>query len=329
MLAFRKKIQNKNINNVKKNISKQILLKKYRDALIKNYKYFIYQKNKNIKNINNLESKPNDNPTLNLLNDLANKNQPLFHNPIEIHNVINYINFKYEEKVANSYNPNENNKKVLFLIAGHVNTELKLNNIKTLVNLLKFNCIDFKIANSENLPFNNELNMFCNSHNIPFYEVPNNAAMDFGKWNNLLSTTNYLEYSYVFFTNDSFITTDSIKHFVNLALNSNVELYGYNDSSEINYHYQSYLFAIKNEAIFKFINLVNEYSNTIEDQFDLINKCEVQLPNYFNNHSCYLKIANISFNKGINIFFRNDYLYEMLKNTSVLPFIKVKRLNYN
>jgi len=49
--------------------------------------------------------------------------------------------------------------------------------------------------------------------------------------------------------------------------------------------------------------------------------------NFFSTHGCFLKIADIPCNKGLNIYFYNDYLYEILKNTGLLPFIKIKRIN--
>jgi hypothetical protein len=67
----------------------------------------------------------------------------------------------------------------------------------------------------------------------------------------------YNEYNFVVLTNDSYIIHNPIRHFLNLAAKNNVELYGYNDSHEMKYHYQSYLFVLRVDAVTTFISKVN------------------------------------------------------------------------
>ena len=257
---------------------------------------------------------------------LSENNKPLNANPSEITNIINYLIIKYTEILNFSYYPNLNNKKILFLIASHTNTELKLNNVKTLINILNYENIDIKIANSVSLNYNNNLSEFCKEKNISYTEIENSVTYDFGKWIYLLSQLDYSSYDFVFFTNDSFTIDSPINHFINLTVNNNVELFGYNDSTEIEYHYQSYLFSIRSDAIFKFISMVESNKHLIDNQSSLILNIEVKMTNYFTTHDCFLKIGNFSFHKGFNIFFTNDYLYKLLKNTGILPFTKVKRI---
>jgi hypothetical protein len=142
----------------------------------------------------------------------------------------------------------------------------------------------------------------------------------------LLSQKQNSFYDYVFFANDSFIIEDSINHFINLTVKKNVELFAYNDSSEEKYHYQSYLFAIRSDAVYKYINMFNLYKDKIYCFRDLIKNYELNMIENFSSHDCFLKIKDIPCNTGVNIFFANDYLYQILKCIGVLPFVKLKRI---
>jgi hypothetical protein len=104
-----------------------------------------------------------------------------------------------------------------------------------------------------------------------------------------------------------------------------VELYGYNDSSEKCYHYQSYLFALKNTAIPSFLENIGNLPK-IKTHLDLVTNAELMLTKWFPNNKCFLNIANIPSNNERNIFFHNDDLYTILKNNNLLPFSKLKRL---
>jgi hypothetical protein len=239
----------------------------------------------------------------------------------------NMIIYKYKQKLFNSYNPVNNNKKLLLLMASHTDNELRL---KTILNTMKYfdtNSIDIMIANSKSLKYNDQLSNYYKSKNISYYEIENNGCYDFGKWIYLLSQIDYSLYDYVFFINDSFIIEKPIAHFVNLAIKTNVELYGYNDSTQENYHYQSYFFCVRSDAINKFINMYNSKKDLIKTQRDVIENFELKMINYFSTHDCYLKIGNFSLHKGQNIFFTSDFLYEILKKNGILPFIKLKRIS--
>jgi hypothetical protein len=186
--------------------------------------------------------------------------------------------------------------------------------------------MDIMVANSETLEFNNLFSDFCKENNVPYYEVANDVTYDFGKWIYLLSKIKHSSYDYIFFTNDSFIIKRPITHFINLAIKTNVELYGYNDSTQINYHYQSYLFSIRRDAIHKFINMFNSKKHLIRNQEDAIFEYELKMTSYFSTHNCFLKIGYIPNLTGENIFFTNDNLYKKLKHIGILPFVKIKRL---
>lgn len=270
-----------------------------------------------------LTNKPQ--PILSKFNLINNTNININTNISILKGLKKYVIYKNKELLINSYNPELNNKKVLLLIATHTNTKLKINNIKNTINLFNFKCMDIMVANSKSLKFNDTFNEFCKDKNIMYNEIENDTTYDFGKWIYLLSKIDYLSYDFIFFTNDSFIIEKPITHFINLTIKNNVEFYGYNDSTQRNYHYQSYLFSIRSDAIHKFINMFNSKKDIIKNQEDVITNYELQMTNYFSSHNCFLKIGYIPFHKGLNIFFTSDYLYEILKK-NLLPFIKIKRI---
>ena len=238
----------------------------------------------------------------------------------------NLIISKHKEKLDNSYNPIYNNKKLLLLIATHTDTELRYT---TILNTLKYfdtTTMDIMIANTTSLNYSDELHTYYKSKNITYYEIENIPSYDFGKWIYLLSNIDYSLYDYVFFINDSFIIEQPVTHFINLAIKRNTELYGYNDSTEEQYHYQSYFFCVRSDAIPKFINMFNSKKELIQTQRDLILHFELKMIDYFSSHDCYLKIGNIWFHQGLNIFFKSEFLYNLLKKNGILPFVKLKRL---
>jgi hypothetical protein len=288
--------------NTKSNLS--VLRSSYRDLCVLNEKW---RKN-------------------NITSNTDNTNTNKKYNLIEIAKVDKYIVRKNNEILNNSYNPDLNNKKLLVLIATHVNSDLKLNTIKKTIEFLNFNCVNITVANTKSLELNNLFSDFCKKNNVSYNEVENDSTYDFGKWAYLLSKIDYSLYDFIFFTNDSFIIEKPITHFINLTIKKNVELYGYNDSTQRNYHYQSYLFSIRSNAIYKFIQMFNSKKHLINDQEDVVTNYELKMIDNFFTHDCFLKIGYISFHKGLNIFFTSDYLYEKLNSVGILPFIKIKRI---
>ena len=310
-------LNNKYKNNIERNINNKFLNNLTEDKMT------------NLNNANYIDEKFLNNLTEDKMSNLYNLNNANFietNYKDDLFNVKKYIDDKIIEKNNNMYNPDKNNKKILVVIAAHNNTELKLNTIKKTINFFNFKCIDIMVANTKSLKLNSNLHNFCKKKNVFYYEIENIPTFDFGKWIYLLSKKDLSSFDFIFFTNDSFIIEKPITHFINLTVKNNLELYGYNDSSQICYHYQSYLFAIKSDVIYKFIDMFNSKKDLIKNQNDLIEHFELQMKNYFSSFDCFLNIANISFQKYINIFFENDYLYKMLKDSELLPFTKIKRL---
>jgi hypothetical protein len=116
--------------NTKSNLS--VLRSSYRDLCVLNEKW---RKN-NTDNTDNTNTNTNTNKKYNL---------------IEIAKVDKYIVRKNNEILNNSYNPDLNNKKLLVLIATHVNSDLKLNTIKKTIEFLNFNCVNITVANTKSL----------------------------------------------------------------------------------------------------------------------------------------------------------------------------------
>ncbi len=232
---------------------------------------------------------------------------------IELHNQTIMYRKKYDHQ-----------EKLLIIIATHITDHNKFDTLKN--NIQYFLQHDVIIVNSANLPLQNDVQQFCQLFNIQYFEVENDIYLDFGKWNNVLSQIIYDSYDYVVFTNDSIYLTSSIDHFFNLMVTRNVELYGYNDSSEINYHYQSYLFGVKKTSIEKFKIFFQENKKYIHTVHDLIENTELKLANTFVSKDCFLHIIDFKSCQTINIHFRNDNLYKKLLLNNILPIIKLKRI---
>lgn len=238
-----------------------------------------------------------------------------------------YMRFKTLQKNNNSVSPDNNGKKYLVIIACHCDSPLKLETIIKNLRYFEFKNMNKIVINTSGLQYGNSVSNICSMHNNTTYvEIDNSGYYDFGKWLYVLTNLiNYDEYDYIIFTNDSFIIHNSINHFFNLTVKHNVELYGYNDSSQCKYHYQSYLFSLRKDAVKIFINRVNNPNLNIKNQADVINNFELDMPNWFTSHKSFLTIGNFGLHKTFNIFFDNDELYVPLKNSGLLPFTKLKR----
>ena len=266
----------------------------------------------------------------NTSNKTGNKNSNKTNIDIfNFYNNVGYLKDKYFEKQTNTYELSSNNNiKYLVLMACHCSTEYKLLVIKQNIKYFINKSIDILIINSAGLPYNNILEQVCSEiPSICYKEINNDKYADFGKWIIGLRSTEYLKYNFIIFTNDSFIITSPIDHYLNLIYKNNVELYGYNDSTQRRYHYQSYLFTVKREAINNFTSNYYKYVNKIKTFEDVITYYEINMTDWFNTKNCFLKIGNLPYNLNKNIFFTNIILYKKLKKTRLLPFIKIKYIS--
>ena len=106
--------------------------------------------------------------------------------------------------------------------------------------------------------------------------------------------------------------------------NSDKDLYGYNTSTQINFHIQSYLFGIKPTSL----NILNKHfkniKNEIKDYHTLVLNMELKLCDIYKDYGYYLPTHIV--NDKLNIYFNNDILYSQLLKNNILPFLKLKRI---
>lgn len=242
--------------------------------------------------------------------------------------VKNYITSKIIQKNNNDYNPEMNGKKYIIIMACHCDSDLKLTTISNNIKYFSFKNVDKIVINSEGLPFNSKIEEICKlDNNIKYCEIPNTGYCDHGKWIYALKNIfDYNQYDYIVFTNDSFIINNSINHFLNLIPKYNKDLFGYNNSTQVRHHYQSYLFSLQKSAIPTFINEISNPNLIINNLNDVVANFELKMTDWFQNKTSFLNIGNSLLNNGINIFYQNDKLYFPLIKTGLLPFVKVKRI---
>jgi hypothetical protein len=217
--------------------------------------------------------------------------------------------------------------KILVIIACHLDNSLRLKAfISIMMALSKIDNIDIIIANSTQTLLSDYVqNTFKNKY-LKYIEINNDSHFGFSKWYYGIINTDITKYKFVTFMNDSIIIHSDITHFFDFTRFKNVDLYGYNDSSQEKYHYQSYLFSIKVDALHNFFRLLNDNTKYVRSYNDAVVNYELKMIDYFSNKDCFLKIAHYPFQKGKNIFVQNDFLYYKLKNKGLLPFSKLKRI---
>ncbi len=221
--------------------------------------------------------------------------------------------------------------KILTLIACHTNSIAKVNIIKNNIKYFQaFPNNDIVIINSFDSKHHKDVKKYLEKTvpSVQYYGTLNAPTLDCGKW--MFYLQNHYKaniYKYVLFTNDSFlIRGKGIEHYYTSILRQNVDLFGYNDSTQIRYHYQSYLFTLKHTVIRRFIMYYNRIKHKLKGYESVVNNVELRLTDIFRSKNCFLKIGSLPSNRGHNIFFNNDQLYLPLYNNNQLPFIKLKRI---
>jgi len=247
----------------------------------------------------------------------------------------------YDTMKKNNYDPSNTNVRFLTIMACHTNSKLKLESTINNLKYLSFTNNDIVIINSEAVEYGDQLKEAVKSAPgiIEYTTIPNDKCCDFGKWVYILKSFGYGDrdrdrdvmelalYDYVVFINDSVAIKSSINHFFNIMVKESVELYGYNDSTEIRHHYQSYLFGISSKSCYKLIDMLNNNMSLINTFYDLIFNMELPLIDRFNTHNCFIKVGNHPENVGKNIYFANDKLYNRLFHNQLLPFVKIKKIS--
>lgn len=250
--------------------------------------------------------------------------------PINKKLLMKCIQLKTNEAKKYRFRPilNENTPRILTIIACNSDSKLRLETVVN--NLLYLNYLnnDIIVVNTSGTTYGDEL--IKQVTKFPYvkktFEIPNDNSFGFEKWIYGLNNYDYNKYHYVVFTNDSFVINTRINCFFNKMIDKKVELFGYNDSTEIRYHYQSYLFGIMCDSIHKFINYIEKNKSLVNNYQTAVLNYELVMIDYFSTKDCFLHIGHIPMNKSMNIFFTNDILYNILLKTNLLPFIKLKRL---
>lgn len=218
----------------------------------------------------------------------------------------------------------------IVIVASHIKKNLQYEILKNNLPYFDKEYIDIVIVYSrENKDIKYNLQSLS-SNIIHIFEVENDKYVDFGKWIHGLSQVDYSSYKNVLFTNDSFIITSSIDNYLQNMVMKHYDLYGFTDSTEITYHYQSYLFYTNVCHIDKLLDLFQDKYDCVQSFQDVIMNYELPLQAQFanTNKDCYLKIGTLTNNQGKNVFFANDTLYKTLYDLQLLPIVKVKRLYF-
>ena len=223
--------------------------------------------------------------------------------------------------------------KILGLIANHTYDNIKYNISLSNISIIKKYINNICIIDSSNEHYANLLKKDLtentqNDYIKNYFQIPNDNYFDFGKWVYCLNNINYNDYDYILFLNDSIILTQDIdKYFLHIhyTMSEKINLFAYNDSTQFNYHYQSYLFLISNRIIPKFINFFESKRPLIYNIHSLVHHMELNMCNIDPEHDCYIKIAN-SFNMDKNLYWENEVLYQYLLSKDIFGVMKLKKI---
>jgi hypothetical protein len=223
-----------------------------------------------------------------------------------------------------------NKYKILLLIANHTSNNIKYNvslsNISNIKNFVeKIVIIDSKDENYAQLLYNDLKKCDKIMH---YFFINNDNYYDFGKWIYALKKVDLNNYDYILFLNDSIIMTEEIKnyfHYINNLMSEDIDLYAYNDSTQIKYHYQSYLFLLKSKNIDKFIDFFESKKKFINDLKSLIENIELNMTQIYDNHDVFLKIGE-EYNQSRNLYWENEELYKYLMSKNIFALIKLKKI---
>jgi len=242
-----------------------------------------------------------------------------------VNNINEFIGTKLQEKKETLHIDSSSFKKYYAtIIACHIDTEEKLWILKKNLENISFPNNDMIVINTAYLPWNHLVKRDILDKGGKYMEVKNDGWLDFGKWSHVLHNIDYSSYDFITFTNDSFIICESIVHFYYQASIHNVELYAYTSSTEMKYHYQSYLFIVSYDAIKKFIQYLEMH---MKRYIPKPVQMELDLYDIFSTKQCFLDIGLLPINYKQNILFDNTGIYTHLFNSKLLPFIKLKRIH--
>jgi hypothetical protein len=228
-----------------------------------------------------------------------------------------------QEKISNYNVHSTTSKKILTIMACHVDTpykyEIVLNNIRYMEG-------DLIIINSENLPYHKLLLKNIAPKCKKYMEIENNDELDIGKMIYGLQKVDYSDYDFIVFTNDSFWLTGTLRPWYNGMKKEDRDLYGYTSNMEYKYHYQSFLYGIKKTAIPILLNFYHVNKENIRG--NVIHNFELLFTDEFSDKACLVNIADFpeQFSNGLNLFFFCDVLYGKLLEANIIKIVKLKRI---
>jgi hypothetical protein len=288
------------------------------DIQINNKKEAYHHWSKTLKKNNNTSGY---NMSRNILTDLIIQFNKYFDNfnVVDANKIIDDINVKMlinkkNNALQNKYSYN----KIIILYACHIVDELKYYNV---MNNLQYLHGDIIIINSKGYTYGTSIYDQYKHLIKEYYEIENDPRVDIYKWMYALKNCDLSEYDNIIFINDSIVINDNITHFFNLCIETNADLYGFNDSLEIKYHYQSYLFCIKQKSINLLIDYIDKMYDKITNYDDVVKYVELELTNVYDSHDCFLTISK----PAKNIHMANNNLYKILYQYKLLPLIKIKK----
>ena len=220
-------------------------------------------------------------------------------------------------------------KNILAIFANHTSSKNKYNISLNNISIINKFVDDIIVVDSIEAEYSNKLkNDIKNIISIKDYIIINNDKyFDFGKWIYVLENFDYSMYNYIVFINDSIIITSlSIKnYFIYLNNLNDVNLYGYNDSSQIKYHYQSYFFSISVNIVNNFISFFHLKKDNTTDLESLIYNIELNICEIDIKHNCFLKISD-EWNLSKNLYWENEGLYSYLLIKDIFSLLKLKKI---
>jgi len=205
--------------------------------------------------------------------------------------------------------------------------EINFNNFNKLKN--NFNSIYILDINNN---FSSKLKEKLDSEsNIVKYEINNTIisenveSIDIIRALYVLDNISNIKYDYITFINDNYIYLTSLTEYFKYVSKHKLDFYSYSDTSEYEYHYELYLITISSSKISAFINYYRK-SDISEEEESNEEEINDNVESVFKNKMVYLKLAYLSVNLNINIFYNNDRLYEILLEKNFLPIINLNKL---
>ena len=232
----------------------------------------------------------------------------------------------------NNIKPKEgdfNTNEFLTIIACHSDTERRVRIIINNINKLSFPGNNIVIVDSSDTYHHSSLKIIIETMypDIKVYSIKNTPHLDIGKCMFYIEKHYEPLYKHIILTNDSYYLTDTVYHYYKSMNTNSAQLYGYNDSTQSRYHYQSYLYAVRKEALHILIQHYKRVSTDLTGYTQVINHIELKLCDIFSTKDCFLKIGTLPYHRGKNIFFNSDKLYNILLKNGILPIVKIKRIS--